>query len=108
MYDCNAEGRHEKQIYYVKEIEWNFRDVIFFFQECQVFDWDAEGEDDAMGQFLIPLTRELLHVCRRRKAGEDDATASQRELWYILFILYIYILYIYIYIYMCTYIYIDI
>jgi len=47
-----------------------------------VFDWDAEGEDDAMGQFLIPLTRELLHVCRRRKAGEDDATASQRELWY--------------------------
>jgi Leucine-rich repeat (LRR) protein len=49
--------------------------------ECEVFDWDAEGEDDTMGHFTIPLTRELLHKARRRKPGEEAVSDSQREMW---------------------------
>ena len=50
--------------------------------ECEVLDWDLEGEDDARGEFQIPLTRELLHRCRRRKQGEEPVPASQREVWF--------------------------
>jgi Ca2+-dependent lipid-binding protein len=49
--------------------------------ECEVFDWDADGEDDTMGHFTIPLTRELLHKARRRKPGEEAVSDSQREMW---------------------------
>jgi len=48
--------------------------------ECEVFDWDAEGSDDVMGEFTVPFTRELLQQCHRSKAA-DDVPASQRERW---------------------------
>ena len=49
--------------------------------ECEVLDWDAEGEDDTMGEFTIPLTRELLHQARHRETGDEAISYSQRELW---------------------------
>ena len=41
--------------------------------ECEVLDWDAEGSDDAMGVFRIPLTRHLLDESRRPRAGHQQA-----------------------------------
>ena len=52
--------------------------------EIEVLDWDLETDDDTMGHFSVPLTRELLHSCRCQNAEDGDSgpASVSRHFWY--------------------------